>query len=211
MMQSSGHLSRTLRLRNGFTLAELLIGSVLLAIAVVGAASLMVSTNLTNRRNELSDRHEALIDDDISRIQELARRYTWCTGAPRFTNTTCPGPGGIGTIASGSEDYYFPDLNSLNGATKIQSFVTACTTNTAGVTPVRTELINALITELPLAQLTAINNELVRTAAVPDGPAQAQRILITYANLANADGSPSARTTVTRVVSLSPPVADWCP
>lgn len=204
-MQLQARPSQTLRLRNGFTLAELLVGSTLLAIAVVGAASLMVSSNLTNRRNELSDRHEALIDDDISRVQELARRYTWCTGAATFDGVQC------NSVGTGREDYYFPDLNSLNGATKIQSFVRACTTNTAGVTPVRSELINALITELPLAKLTAVNNELVRTAAVPDGPAEAQRILITYANLANADGSPSPKTTVTRIVLLRPPVADWCP
>jgi hypothetical protein len=166
-----------------------LIGSALVAIAVAGAASLLVSGTRTRARAEVNDRHEALIDEDVSQIQELARSYTWCNGSATFDGSAC------NLVAPGSEDYYFP-----NGATNIQNFVSACTTTTGF--PARTILINSLIAQLPAAELTPTNGELVRAAAVPDGPALAQRVLITYANQAN---------TVTRRVILTPIVANWCP
>lgn len=173
----------------GFTLAEILIGAALVSIAVAGAATLLVSGTRLRARTEAADRHEALIDSDIALVQNLARRYNWCLGAADFSGANC------NSVGPGREDYYFP-ANPAN----VTTFVAACTT-TAG-SPPRTTLINSLINQLPQTQLTATAGELVRAAAVPDGDAEAQRIRITYANQAN---------TVTRVVTLVPPVANWCP
>jgi hypothetical protein len=173
-----------------------LIGSALVAIAVAGAASLLVSGTRTRARAEVNDRHEALIDEDVSQIQELARSYTWCSGAATFDGSTC------NLVGPGSEDYYFPNPIAADGTgpTRIVDLVRACTPTSGS--PARTDLINSLIAQLPAAQLTGINGELVRAAAVPDGPALAQRVLITYTNQAN---------TVSRRVILTPTVASWCP
>jgi type II secretory pathway pseudopilin PulG len=201
---------------SGFSLAEVLVGAVLLAVSMVGAAALLVSGTVTRTSTTRNDQRQALIDNDIALIQERARLYTWCTGSARFTNATCPGPGGIGTIDPGSEDYYSVDYADATelcwsppGGTSTPNaactaFRNACVGNPSATPPsppqIAALLGNEITTNIPQTQLD--DADLVRTVVVDD--AQEHRLAITYT-------STGADAQVIRRFVLVPPVAAWCP
>jgi Tfp pilus assembly protein PilV len=188
---------------HGFSIAEVLVGAVLLAVAMAGAAALLVSGTTTRTSTARNDQRQALIDNDIALIQERARLYTWCTGAARFTNDTCPGG-----IAPGSEDYYSVDYNDATelcwnpGGTPTPSFNANCNAfrNACVNGQIAAPLSTEITTNIPQTQLDTAN--LVRAVAVDD--AQEHRLAITYT-------STGADAQVIRRFVLVPPVAAWCP
>jgi type II secretory pathway pseudopilin PulG len=188
---------------HGFSIAEVLVGAALLAVAMVGAASLLVSGTTTRTSTTRNDQRQALIDNDIAQIQERARLYTWCTGSARFTDTNCPG-----NIAPGNEDYYSVDYNDATEQCwdrggispppfniNCDAFHDACV-NGAIAEPLR----DHITTQLPQTQLDTV--DLTRTVVVEN--ASLHRLLITYT-------STDADAQILRRLLLVPPVAAWCP
>lgn len=196
---------------SGFSLPEVLIGAFLVSLAIAGALSLQIGGTLTRNRSSTTDRHTALIDADIANIQELARRYTWCSGSASFSGANCNG------VGPGQEDYYFPDLNESTGEqcsadpldntipfnAGCNAFRNACVNTTA---PPAGGLLGPLITAIggtPVG-LSTDPVPLTRTVAVDNAAAHRLRISYTYNDGANP-------TAIRRVVTLFPPVANWCP
>jgi type II secretory pathway pseudopilin PulG len=204
---------------NGFSLPEVLIGAVLVALAISGAVALLTSGTLNRNRTGTTDRHAALIDADVANIQELARRYTWCSGSASFSGANCNG------VGPGSEDYYFPDLDEATGEqcsadpfdntvpfdAGCTAFRNACLNTTA---PPAGGLLGPLISQIPtdvpapeLADIgVPVNRRVPITRVVAVDNAAAHRLRITYTY--NDGANPTA---VRRVVTLVPPVANWCP
>jgi Tfp pilus assembly protein PilV len=192
--------------QTGFSIAEVLVGAVLLAVAIVGAAALLVSGTTTRNSTTRNDQRQALIDNDIALIQERARRYTWCDNrADRFSGDPCPGPGGT-SIAPGNADYYSVDLNE---ATNEVCYPSQGTPSNANCTAFRNACVagqiaaplrDEITTNIPQTQLDTAG--ITRTVAVDD--ADEHRLLITYTS-ALADAQ------VVRQLLLVPPVAAWCP
>ncbi len=74
----------------GFSLLEVLVGAILLAISL-GMAGAMngVATRGISSSTALNDRNAA-VDANIALIRSLAERYTWCSGAPAFEASDVP-------------------------------------------------------------------------------------------------------------------------
>lgn len=183
-------------LANGFTLVEILVGSVIFAVATAGAAALIASGTLTRTATTRNDLRDARIDDDIARIQELARLYTRCQGLNKFTTTACQRTTPAGTtvdINPGNEDYYSVDCTIGNA--NCASFRTACVNGT-----IAGSLSAEIAAQIPQAQLNAA--DLQRVVGTDD--AAEHRLSITYNSTL-----PDAQ--IIRRVLITPPLAYWCP
>lgn len=196
-------LSDNHRATEGFTLIEHLIGAALIAFTLLGAVSLLRSGTANRTRTEEVDRQQTLIDDDVSRIREVAANYTWCNGVASLEPPMppCNEINPAQTYNPGNERYYFPDPDK--GTDFVADFETACQTLAAGATPPRTVLMDEFLTWINNPQnVPPPAGGLIREAAVPDGPPLQQRVRISYSNQDN---------TVNRLVTIIPSVANWCP
>ncbi|KEF41342.1 MAG: hypothetical protein ER33_11885 [Cyanobium sp. CACIAM 14] len=171
----------------GFTLVEILVGAVLLAI--VGSLTALVFS-VSNRSTVSSTaiaNANAAIDTDVSRIKEVAERFTCCSGTCTADATAIATAVAAGTCAGsvGDSTYYFPQNPDTN-TTATANFTSACASG----------LTTNLISQIPAASLPAG----ISRAVQDDGDATARRIRITYTG-----GG------VNRVVKIVPTVASWCP
>lgn len=167
----------------GFTIVEILVATVLIAIVTSMAAAVMIVSNRATSNSSTMGNAMAAIDNDISLIKTLSERYTCCSG----TCTTDPATIAAATTkcegSVGDSVYYFPRANN---ASEIASFQALCD---SGLT---TNLIAAINAQ---AQPVGVSR-----TAVDDGDATARRVRITYTG-----------TNINRVVKVVPTVANWCP
>ncbi len=151
------HRFRPVPAPDGFSIVEILIGTVLLAITLSMAATLSMVSTGAMRSSEARSRGQAQIDSDVAAIRDLAETYTWCTGSGGFS---------CGSIPARTETYYFP-----TNAAAIVSFETACSN------PVTGDLNGALV--------AAINGRAqpqgITRTVVNDTTSTAHRLRITYA------------------------------
>lgn len=187
------------KIEAGFSLVEILVGVVTLAVAL-GMAGVMNGVATRGLRNStvLNDR-AAAVEADIAQIRSMAERYTWCSGAPAFE---------AADVAScrdknpSEESYYSPSVsideamaNPGSGNTSMARFGQACN--------VTRTLTNSLI-------------DAIRARPEPDGVSRTvspitvngvrtHRIDLAYATPA---GDPNP---VIRRLMIVPTVAAWCP
>jgi hypothetical protein len=182
----------------GFSLVEILVGVVTLAVAL-GMAGAMngVATRGLRSSTILNDR-SAAVEADIAQIRTMAERFTWCSGAPSLE------PSNVASCRSqdpSDESYYSPAVsvdeamaNPNAGNTSMSRFVQACVGGT---------LTNGLITAI---QARPQPDGVTRTVApVTVDQLRTHRIDITYSTAAK-DANP-----VSRRLMLVPTVAAWCP
>lgn len=165
----------------GFTLVELLISAVLLALAASMAGTLVgVSNRSTIATRQVSEASSA-IESNIASIRALSESYTCCAGNPTpCTTTPTPSTSCIGV--QGDSSYYFPQV-----AANVTTFETLCGNG---------NLTNALMTAIDgLGQPANVT----RAAAVKED-AVAHRLSITFSG---ANG-------ISKVVKIVPTVAGWC-
>lgn len=180
---------------DGFTLIEVMIASIVVLVAAVGAATALMSSNKIALNSSSRSQVESAIDQDVANLKDAAYDYTYCSGSYTFSGATC------NSVGPGQEDYYFP--NSVTQLAWADTFTAACNAGT---------LSNALITainggasSLALSSV-ATNLGITRDSAVLDNTAGASGekshdIRITY----NYKG------VVVRRVLVSPAAAAWCP
>jgi prepilin-type N-terminal cleavage/methylation domain-containing protein len=170
----------------GFTLIEVLVGSIIFALAVAATFALFNLALGAIRKTETQSTANAAIDADISVIKQMAEQYNACT-VQTGSFDACNGQ------ILGDSWYYYP--SGSDGA-----FRNACS---AGVGEVH--ITDALI--------SAINNPairpqptggVVRQAAVREDSSDSKNhlILIRYVQ--------SSRN-IDRVVKILPVVSAWCP
>lgn len=174
----------------GFTLMEILVGVVLLALVSTGTASLisLANSNLSSSTSQNSS--QAAIDSDISRARKLAEDYTCCPGSCTADPGTITTAKTAGRCAGNVNDstYYFPQQSN-----DITAFTSACSTGT-----LTTNLITAIQSLGGLSGVT-------RTVTNDDSAdLTAHRIRITYSGSGRSAG-------INRVVKIVPTVAGWCP
>lgn len=183
----------------GFSLLEVLMGAVLLAISL-GMAGTMngVATRGINSSTALNDRNAA-VDANIAMIRSLAERYTWCSGAPDFEARKVDPDTCLATSPS-DESYFSPAVSQDDvlqspqiGNDNRAQFEAACQDGT---------LNNGLIDQInALPKLTGIE----RTAsAVRVDNLPTHRIQILYETPASDNDS------VVRSLVITPPVASFC-
>ena len=111
------------RRADGFTMVEILVGVVLLAVVASGSAVLISVANRLLGTSTSQSNAQAAVDSDISRARKLAEDYTCCPGsctADAATITTaCAAGKCLGNVNDST--YYFPQLSA-----DIPTFTAAC-------------------------------------------------------------------------------------
>jgi len=184
----------------------MVLAGVLMAVMLGGAATaLLVANNSSSRQGGLS-RVDSLIDQDLAAIQALDRRFTCCTGSPCTAtattiaaSTSCRDWQGVAQ-GPGNENYYSPWQSNTTGSnpadtTDMQNFRTACGNGTIAST------FEGLLPTLPSAEAPA---GLTRSISRPS-PNPTNLLRITYT------GTYSGSTVSSRVITLIPTAANWCP
>lgn len=193
------------RQNQGFTLVEMLVSAVLLASAMSAVALLQNTGNRSFGNQTLSSRVDALIDQDLARIQALDRQFSCCTGNPCTADqaaiaasTSCRDGNG-NPSSPGGNSYYSPrvldsQLQVRPDTAEMSAFRTACGNG---------DIATRLSSLLPTVSAPPSPATLTRSVTVADSAAN--RLQLTYT------GSVSGNTVVTRVVNLIPTAAAWCP
>lgn len=187
---------------NGFTLVELIIAAILLA--VVGSAAGILSNVATRSiiNTTTTANSSSAIDSDIAQIREIAERYTCCAGtctsnpttiSTYISNGTCQG------ATNRDSTYYFPVSTTDASRTNADAFAALCT-NTNG--SILDQLVTDIGTYAPIATSltpTGVTRNITKNLGNPP----TNTLTITYSNTALA--------TTSRIVTIRPTVADWCP
>ena len=183
----------------GFTLVELLVAAVLMALVVGGTATIMLVSTRTSQRSGKQRLLESLINQDLAAIQDLNDRFTCCPGsctATASTITAAVTSGSCATSTSGSQTYYSPVQASGSSSTAATTtFEAACSAGT---------IATALATEFPSVPTAPTGTSLNRSS-VSQVDTAAHRLQWSYTAAVNG------RTVINRVVNLVPVAAAWCP
>lgn len=182
----------------GFSLVEILVGVVILAVSL-GMAGAMNGVATRGLRNStiLNDR-SAAVEADIAQIRTMAERFTWCSGGPSLE------PSKVATCRSqdpSDESYYSPAVsideamaNPSAGNTSMRRFQEACAFGT---------LTDGLITAIRARPQPDGVTRTVTPVTVDE--LRTHRIDITYSTSAK-DPNP-----VSRRLMIVPTVVAWCP
>lgn len=175
----------------GFTLVELLVGSILLLIAGSGAALIVSSSANPLQTSRRIDRLEALIDDDIAAVREISSRFSCCSGACGLSTTGCL------AAAAGDDRFYFPLATDASPPAFLEGTNGLCNNGGVGNAFVTTITASAA----PSAAFTAAGlSRAVARADASDG--RNHLVRLTYTAPANTGAG--------RVVYVLPPAASWC-
>ncbi|MFM7169504.1 MAG: prepilin-type N-terminal cleavage/methylation domain-containing protein [Cyanobium sp.] len=197
---------------NGFAMVEMLMSVVITSLVLAVVAGLWAINSRAFQQQRLRNDQEALVDNDIAAMEDLAYRYTCCPGSCTTNATTisasstCKGVNGTGTPKVGTEYYYFPYYAANATSWPNSDAVKILCDNGTLVTQLVTDLKNAPLTTSTYAQT---GQQLTRTVVAEDPPttgtppadsSQSHRIRITYT------GNNFSRSTI-----IVPMAARWCP
>jgi len=155
----------------GFSLTEPMVLLLMLTVAMVSAASIFSSAmrSFTTSRN-MSDM-EIAIDDNISKIKQISREFTCCSGT---CTPTVPPDGTYGldrscaTNDSRDDRYYYPQLD-LSTTTIVEPDVVdqicSVANNANFMTPFK-DAVDAKPVALPTTRTTTIKTDSIHTLEV---------------------------------------------
>jgi prepilin-type N-terminal cleavage/methylation domain-containing protein len=189
--RSAGSVLRRRVDQAGFTLIEVVVGVVLLAVVAAGSAVLISVSNSMLTTSTSQSNTQAAIDSDISRARKLAEDYTCCPGSCTANAATIAAARTSGKCIGNANDstYYFPQQTA-----DVATFTSACASGT-----LTTNLITAIEA---LGNVSGVT----RTMAVDDSSdPTTHRLRITYS------GTNLRNSSIIRVVKLVPTAAAWCP
>ena len=183
---------------NGFSLVEVVVSAAITGLVILGVANLWGLSSQMFQSLRQRNSQEALIEEDIAAMEDLAYRYTCCSGScttdPSAVEAaaTCKGEGGEGTPAIGTEFYYFPyyDRSDTTPRSNVSAFGALCTNGT---------LVTALASQMASAPKSKAFTErgLTRSVAVDNGSLHRVRVDYTGTNLQ-------------RSTMVVPTAARWC-
>jgi type II secretory pathway pseudopilin PulG len=96
---------------NAFSLVEVVVSAAITGLVIMGVARLWGESSQIFQQLRKRNNQEALVEEDIARMEDLAFRYTCCPGSCTTqastvaASATCKGEGGNGTPAIGTEYY----------------------------------------------------------------------------------------------------------
>jgi len=184
----------------GFTLVEMIMTVVLVAVASLFAASMTgIAVSFFNRGRETT-RIDAVIDQDFAVLERAAFQYTYCTGQYTWDGRACSGSSSGSQFLPGSQNYYFPPTTSGGSKVAAESFENDCKNGT--MTDALRNEINRAGSSLGLpAEASSLG--ITRLATLPakiDG-IQPHRLIVSY----------TLKGSTVREKLLIPPAYYWCP
>lgn len=184
---------------SGFSLIELLVGVVLVGITAAAAAAILSSSNRALVGARTQDRRQALIDDDVARINNLSTRFTCCSGTCGLSTTGCL------SSTPGNDRLYYPQLDSdpntaiPETAPQLEDPSTgAC--NNGGIA---TAFIAQIQSSVPTTALATLNVSRTAPVRVSTTDGRDHRVRLTYRD--------SVSNRELRVVDIQPIAASFCP
>lgn len=193
LMSKQKILAKQLIIKNGFSMLEPLLASVILAIITAGTALMLISANRLSQNADVVDNSEWNINTDFSAIQRLSRRFTCCSGSCLVQIPTTYGTTKSCAVNNPDDDrYFYPQLDdtattSINEPSAVDTLCNDAN-NTTFMTPLKTA-VDAI----------ASPSGIIRTTTIKEDHA----LEISYSNSVNNQ--------VRRVAIIVPPMAFWCP
>jgi type II secretory pathway pseudopilin PulG len=189
LVSSNSHFNKALTVphseASGFSLVEGLVAAVIVIVALAGTLTgFNLATSSIRRTSEVGGANLA-IDNDISRIKNLAFLYTSCVVA----SGSVPAAGAC-DVAPGTANYYFPAAPA-----NAQDFFDACRSNSAG-----SHITAAFV--VAVSALPAPGSGVIRQNVVRDDPNDSSNHLVNI--------SYTLPSGATRLVKVSPVVSAWC-
>jgi type II secretory pathway pseudopilin PulG len=186
-------LAKQLSIKNGFSMLEPLLASVILAIITAGTALMLISANRLSQNADVVDNSEWNINTDLSAIQRLSRRFTCCSGSCLVQIPTNYGSTKSCAVNNPDDDrYFYPQLDDTSTTTINEPNAVDALCNDSNNATFMTPLKTAV-------DATASPSGIIRTTTIkPD-----HALEISY--------SDSANNQVRRVSLIVPPMAFWCP
>jgi Tfp pilus assembly protein PilV len=182
---------------NGFSLVEVVVSAAITGLVILGVANLWGHSSQMFQSLRHRNSQEALIEEDIAAMEDLAYRYTCCSGscttdpAAVAASATCKGEEGEGTPAVGTEFYYFPYYNRTDTSRDNVTTLGALCTNGTLVTTLANQMASA-----PRSQAFT-DRGLTRSVVVDNGTLHRVRVDYTGTNLQ-------------RSTMVVPTAARWC-
>ena len=182
---------------NGFSLVEVVVSAAITGLVILGVANLWGLSSQMFQSLRQRNSQEALIEEDIAAMEDLAYRYTCCSGSCTTdpsavaASATCKGEEGEGTPAVGTEFYYFPYYNRTDTSrANVTTLGTLCTNGT---------LVTALANQMASAPRSQAFTDrgLTRSVVVDNGSLHRVRVDYTGTNLK-------------RSTMVVPTAARWC-
>lgn len=184
---------------NGFSLVEVVVSAAITGLVILGVANLWGQSSKVFQQLRQRNSQEALIEEDVATMEDLAYRYTCCPGSCTTTSSivgtspTCMGEEGNGTPAIGTEYYYFPYYsNTATNTPNIDAFKDLCKNGT-----LVTELANQMAAAPKSKAFT--DRGLTRTVKVDENDKSLHRVRIDYTG-----------TNLQRSTMVVPTAARWC-
>jgi type II secretory pathway pseudopilin PulG len=181
--------------RQGFSLLEPLLASVMLAIVTSGTAMMLMSANRMSSKADTIDNIEWNVNSDLTAIQRLSRRFTCCSGSCVIPDpsTFTYGPTKACAVNNPDDDrYFFPQLDdpatvSINEPSAVDA-VCRDSNNSTFMAPLQTA-IDTKPNPSGLTRTTTIRADHTLEVAYTE----------------------TATNQVRRVALIVPPMAFWCP
>lgn len=189
---------------NAFSLVEVVVSAAITGLVILGVARLWGESTQMFQQLRQRNNQEALIEEDIATMEDLAYRYTCCPGTCTTNSSdvegsaTCKGKDGDGKPSVGTEYYYFPFYPATSPTTiatnptpKIADLEALCASGT---------LVTALATQMTNAAKSQAFVDLGLTRSVVVDNASLHRVRIDYTG-----------TNLQRSTMVVPTAARWCP
>ncbi|MEB3275883.1 MAG: type II secretion system protein [Cyanobacteriota bacterium] len=201
-MSSTGHRPYHLRTgawaSAGFSLVEVLVAAMLLAIGAAIALGLFTAANQLFRRGQTTDRDQIAISSDLAEIQRRNRRLVCTSGScDLFTNTA----------ADPKENQYTPVHPGLFSGPSFDTFTNQqtifqarCTQPAGAASGLISDFKTKALDTLP-AMTNGISRSVDITSPATETPPTRHAYVVTYTK----NGQ------VLRRLRLVPTVAGWCP
>ena len=182
---------------NAFSLVEVVVSAAITGLVIMGVARLWGESSQMFQQLKNRNSQEALIEEDIATMEDLAYRFTCCPGSCTIdpsvvaASPTCKGEAGNGTPAIGTEYYYFPYYSPTATSTqKIDDFEALCTNGT---------LVTQLASQMAAAPKSSLFTKQGLTRSVVVDNASLHRVRIDYTG-----------TNLQRSTMVVPTTARWC-
>jgi prepilin-type N-terminal cleavage/methylation domain-containing protein len=152
--------------RDGFTLVELLVSTMIIGIILGGLLTFPQIIGRGSQQAQRQNEGQSAIDTDLATMRALANNFSCCSGSC----TTSEFPAKCNNVDPGNQDYYVPATNSQ----ALSTFRTACTSGTLAAS-----LKSSLDAQSPSAGITS------RTVVIDS--ASAHRVRVTYTAPGNVE------------------------
>lgn len=184
--------------RSGFSLVEVLVAAMLLAISASAAVTLFSTSKVLFTKGEIQDSDQIAINEDLAIIQQHNRRFTCMEGSCALSSS------------DPNEDQYTPDHPDkvppdANFVDKMSIFSSKCKQPEGDASGLLKEFEIVALKTLPAMERGIARNVYIDIPA-KETPTTPHAYIVIYSKQ-----DPDGNTQILRRARFVPTVAGWCP